>query len=83
MTANLFIIINSIEKIRIFTFLRLKTVKKIRALRPFMQALKNQALKNTFFNKISGLMAKKEQQKEPGNTNAWKIVILPDQSLII
>lgn len=22
-------------------------------------------------------MAKKEQQKEPGNTNAWKIVILP------
>lgn len=41
MTANLFIIINSIEKIRIFTFLRLKTVKKIHALRPFMQALKN------------------------------------------
>ncbi len=22
-------------------------------------------------------MAKKEQQQEPGNTNAWKIVILP------
>lgn len=22
-------------------------------------------------------MAKKEQQKEPGNTNVWKIVILP------
>ena len=28
-------------------------------------------------------MAKKEQQKEPGNTNAWKIVILPAPGVAI